>query len=318
MKTVSAFCVLVVAAMLAGPSLAGPESDTPETVSFVAADGFWIHADYYGPVSEGRESPMVMVLHADSGARSAWEPLIRPLRDADWVVLVLDLRGYGESATSETGAQLREDDPELFRDMQNDLHGAYDWLAKQKGVDRARFALVAAGGTAGVATRYAVDDRSVDAVVCLSPVADSPGLDTSGDLGQLPGRRILLLAGEDEADACDKLAERARGAETRVCKSTASGTKLLADDGKAGKDVASFLTSAVGKPVGTTVYGSKRSNIYHAAGSGWIAEISPSNLRYYSSPKEAESRGLRKSKSSGPRDKRSRPDRGDGRSRSKP
>ena len=49
----------------------------------------------------------------------------------------------------------------------------------------------------------------------------------------------------------------------------------------------------------STVYGSIRSDIYHLPGSGWIDEIKPWNLRVYSSPQEAESRGLRRAKNNG-------------------
>ena len=43
------------------------------------------------------------------------------------------------------------------------MRGAYDWLAQQPKVDRARFALVGASVGCSVALQYAAKDRSVTA-----------------------------------------------------------------------------------------------------------------------------------------------------------
>ena len=64
-----------------------------------------------------------------------------------------------------------------------------------------------------------------------------------------------------------------------------------------------YLARQVGPATDSTVYGSINSDIYHLPGSGWIDRINPSNMRHYSSPREAEARGLRKARSRGPDDK---------------
>jgi len=290
--------------VLCGTLVAPAGADEPQKVAFNAADGFWIHADYYGPRGEYQDAPLAILLQAERVARDTWAPLVKPLREAGFVVLVPDLRGCGQSATTDTRRQREENDPKLFRDMQEDLRGAYDYLAKQKGVDRARFGLVAVGAAAGVATRYAVLDRSVDVVVCVTPAFTQPGLDPLADLGQLRGRKILVVSSRDERTTTDQLPGLPEGVETHAHGSTAQGMALLAAEPKVNEQIADYLVRGVGKPSKTVVFGSIRTNIYHSSGSGWVEQIDPTNLRHYSSPQEAESRGLRAAKSTGPEERR--------------
>jgi pimeloyl-ACP methyl ester carboxylesterase len=187
--------------------------------------------------------------------------------------------------------------------MQNDVLGAYDWLAEQSGVDRARFALVGASVGASVALQYAAHDRSVDALVCLSPGLSHCGIDSAGDMRQVTGRKVLLLATEDERDAPYTLkAKGAAGVEVKVYRGdNAHGTDMFGVVRGIEKEIADYLKEAVGGPTTTTVYGSIERDIYHPPDSGWVKRISPSHLRYYSSPQEAETRGLRATKSKSPR-----------------
>lgn len=292
------YLLIIAAARTASPAAAVEA----RPVSFAAADGVRIAADFYAPpVADRGPAPMVILLHDAGAQRKSWEPLLPALHEAGFAVLALDLRGHGESAGTDSRERAARGDPELFRGMQADLRGAYDWLAAQAGLDRARFALVGAGTGAGVAIQYAAKDRSVDAVACLSPGLSDHGLDVAGDMHQITGRRILLLAAQDDRDAPYTLQQRGTGVEVRLCRgTTAHGTALLTADNGLPRELARFLRGAVGEPTGTLVYCSIERNIYHEPDSAWVREISATNLRYYSSAQEAEARGLRASASKGP------------------
>jgi pimeloyl-ACP methyl ester carboxylesterase len=274
----------------------------PQRVSFQAADGVRIAADYLAPRSAQRGgAPIVILLHMYRSDRTAYAPLIAPLHEAGFAVLAIDLRGHGESATTETRDAVLRRDPAIFRKMQDDVRGAYDWLAQQPSVDRARFALVGASVGTSVALQYAAKDRSVDAIVGLSPGLNDMGLDSAGELHQITGRKILLLATEDERDAPYTLQKQAVDVQVRIDQDhQAHGTDLFGVVPGIEREIVRFLKAGVGEPTATTVYGSIKRNIYHEASSGWLKEIAPTNLRYYSSPQEAESRGLRAAKSKGP------------------
>ncbi len=287
--------------LLAGP--VGANALQPQPVAFNAADGFRISADYYPPPpARDGKAPFVMLLHAVGRDRTSWEPLIGPLHEVGFAVLALDLRGHGQSATTATRDRLAQRDHSLFREMENDLRGAYDWLAQRTELDRSRFAIVGASIGASLAFQYAVCDVSVDVVVCLSPGLNYMGIDSAGDIGQLRGRQILMVATADERDAPYTLQQRASHAQVRIHnRDRAHGTDMFAVVPHLTEDIVKFLREGVGQPSTNVVCGSVNSNIYHRPGSGWIDRIAPTNLRYYSSPAEAEARGLRASRSRGPR-----------------
>ena len=291
-------CLVALALLSSLPLLAAE----PQPVSFQAADGLRIAADYYPPPeTQHGSAPIVILLHMYRSDRGTWAPLIPPLQQAGFAVLAIDLRGHGESATTETRDAVLKRDTETFRKMQDDLRGAYDWLAQQPNVDRARFALVGASVGASIALQYAAKDRSVDAVVGLSPGLNYMGLDSAGDLHQITGRKILLLATEDERDAPYTLQKQTADVQVHIYKDRqAHGTNMFGAVPEIEKEIVDFLKAGVGEPTATTVYGSIERNVYHEPDSGWLKEISPTNLRFYSSPQEAEARGLRPAKSKGP------------------
>ncbi len=277
-------------------------ADEPRPITFKAADGMRIAADYFpAPETQRGGAPMAILLHMYRSDRTAWGPLIPLLNQAGFAVLSIDHRGHGESATTETREAVMNRDPAVFRKMQDDVRGAYDWLAQQPNVDRARFALVGASVGCSIALQYAAKDRSVDAIVGLSPGLNYMGLDSAGDLHQIAGRKILMLATEDERDAPYTLQKQAEGIQVHIYRDQkAHGTAMFGVVPEIEKGVVEFLKTAVGEPTATTVYGSIERNVYHEAGSKWLPEIAATNLRYYSSPQEAEARGLRAAKSKGP------------------
>jgi len=288
-------------ATLALLPLAAPAA-APRRVSFGASDGFRIYADYYETAAAQQPVPMVMVVHDLGASASAGAPLAEELCRAGLAVLVPELRGHGDSATTETRQRAARADPLLIGAMQHDLRGAYDFLAQQPGIDRARFALIGVGSGAVVALQYAAKDRSVDVVVCLSPSGPGLGFDPAGDLRQLVARRVLLVGGSEERAWCQQLAAQnvAAEIETHFVDASARGSALLNAAPAVKRRIVDFVCRGVGAYSVSPVVASINSNVYHQLASGWVARINPSNLRYFSSAEEAEARGLRRARSRGP------------------
>ena len=280
----------------------------PDAVTFETYDNEVIRADYYGQPPTETGNPMVILLHMYRSDRTAFKPLIEPLHQAGFAILAIDLRGHGESATEQSRQRVLQTETAIFKDMYNDVRAAYSWLARQKGIDRSRFALVGASVGCSVALDYAVHDRSVDAIVCLSPGENYLGLDSREDIKQIEGCKLWLIgaANEKEKKAIKTLGSLAPSAKTDLIDGDFHGTHMFGKVPEIEKHIATFLKKNVGQPTDTTVYGSINSDIYHLAGSGWIDRISPGNLRHYSSPAEAEARGLRIAKNRGPNDKSKR------------
>ena len=291
----------ILAGLLAATALA--ETPKPQTVTLTTYDGVRIVGDYYAPRADARPAPMAILLHMYRSNRHAFEPLIGPLHEAGFAILAIDMRGHGDSATPELEQRVRQRDTQVFLDMVQDVRAAYDFLGGRKGeVDRARFALVGASVGCSVALHYAARDRSVDAIVCLSPGLNYLGIDSGKDIAQIRGRRILLVSPESERKSSETLARLAGdkpGVKVRIVPGRHHGTRMFGVIENIEQDVAEFLQQGVGKPVPASqcVYGSINSRVYHVPGCPWIDRIKPANLRVYSSAAEAEARGLRKDRS---------------------
>jgi len=248
---------------------------------------------------------MAILLHMYRGNRTAYQPLIDPLHQAGFAVLALDLRGHGESGDEDARARVVKGETAVFEEMREDLRAAYNWFAEQPGIDRSRFALVGASIGCSVALNYAADDKSVDVLVLLSPGVDYLGLDSRRPMREIKGRKIWMISGNKpkEKQALAALKKLAPEAKTEVLAGDHHGTHMFGPIPGLEQRIAQYLKANVGKPTNTTVFGSIRSKIYHLTGSGWIEQIRPWNMRHYSSPAEAQSRGLREAKNRGPNDR---------------
>ncbi len=285
--------------LLAGPALAGE----PVAALFETSDGVTISGDYYAPLKTGEPAPFAILLHMYRSDRSAWAVLVPRLQDAGFAVLAIDLRGHGLSGTAELRERAERRDETLFAAMDLDVGAAYEWIVKQPDIDRSRFAIVGASVGCSVALRYAAADRSVDAIVCMTPGTNYLGLDSRADIRKVVGRDVLLLATEDEAEDARLLHKDNRAAKVKECDGAAHGTRMLGQVSYVERDIVNFLRDGVGGASKKVVWGSLQRDVYHLPGSGWIEKINPSNLRCYSSREEAEQRGLRQSRSTGPEDR---------------
>lgn len=299
------FAWLIVTAL--GPfATAGADDPPARAVAFQTSDGLLLSADYYPPARKDPPAPVAILLHGHRQDRSCWEPLINPLHAAGFAVLCLDLRGHGESRTEATVNRMADRDPGVVADLHRDLRAAYDWITTQPEIDRARFALIGADLGGAAALRYATRDRSVDCIVCLTPALETMGIDTRSDVPKLRGRDVLLVSARSDAEASAASAELVKLAPQIKAQAIAAadrGAELLTADPRLATRIADFVRSAVGKPSRNIVVGTIDNHVYHLPGSGWIERMNPSNVRLFSSPQEAEARGVRKSFSAGPASK---------------
>lgn len=279
-------------------------------VTFTTEDEVVIVGDYAEPVPRPGEkhAPMIILLHMYNSDRSAFAPLIGPLRQAGFTLLAIDLRGHGEStapARLQLAERARQRDPDLFKTMYRDVAAAYLWLRDQPGVDPARFVLIGASVGCSVALDYAGRDKSVDAVVCLTPGTAYLTLDSMAHIEKCSNRPILLIAAEGERAAADRLAQAA--GPNVVVKTTPDqpalgekglhGTKMLGKVADIDKTVIGFLAKSVGPPSAHPVIATPRGRTYHEPNSSYARQAGRLNLRWFSSPAEAEARGLKPPKS---------------------
>ena len=211
--------------MPAAASIAEPTGDAPvgsaENVTIEAADGLLIQATLLAPLTSGAD-PGVILLHMLGDDRTVWGEvgLAADLVAAGYAVLVVDMRGYGETG----GA------PEWTL-AADDLGRVWDAFTARDTVDRARTAVVGASIGANMALRLGAEQADVGAVVLLSPGLDYRGVTTADQLAVYGDRPLLLVASEDDAYSVDSvrtLAEAAGSADVQMFTDAGHGTAMFA------------------------------------------------------------------------------------------
>jgi dienelactone hydrolase len=262
---------------------------------------------YASPAADTRKrrAPMAILLHDAGQDRSSFDLLVPVLHRAGFAVLTIDLRGHGDSvepALLRLKARAAEHDPKLYRAMVNDVEAAYRWLARRPEADPARFVLVGAGLGGSVALDYAVRDRSVDGVILLTPKTEDPGLNTIALARKYTGRKLLLIATPEDRTAADALHALAPGSEIKVMSARAAepagstparGTPMLGRVTGLEAAIADFLVAAAGLPTAAPVIASMKGSAYYEPSSRQADQLNPDNLRYFSSPAEAQARGYK-------------------------
>jgi dienelactone hydrolase len=292
-----------------GPRAAG------EHVTFTTDDNVLLVGGYTRPLArKGERAPVAILLHMYASDRQAFEPLTPALHAAGFAVLAIDLRGHGDSAGPvELGLSRRvaDRDPKLFADMYKDVEAGYRWLADRPELDMARFTLVGASVGGSIALDYASRDKSVDAVVWLTPGTSYLGIDSVADAQKYGRRPLLLMAAEPERAAADDLGHIVPGATVKTLPyggpdpQGLHGTRMFGKALGVERNIADFLVKAVGPASAEVVVGSTHGQVYYPVDASSAQQLSKDNRRLFSSPEEAEARGLRAPKSGAGRSSRS-------------
>lgn len=175
-----------------------------ERLTIEAADGLEIQATLLAPLTSALD-PGIILLHMLGDDRTVWGEvgLVADLVAAGYAVLVVDMRGHGETG----GAQ----DWTLAAD---DLDRVWDAFAARGDIDPTRMAVVGASIGANMALRLGAIQPDIGTVVLLSPGLEYRGVTTLDQLAIYGDRPLLLVASEDDpysADSVRTLAEAAAG-----------------------------------------------------------------------------------------------------------
>jgi alpha-beta hydrolase superfamily lysophospholipase len=136
----------------------------------VRVDGWLVPAIDARRVLEEKEKalrkthPAVILVHDFGGRSQEMLPLVRPLHDAGFVVLLINLRGCGTSSDAGETFGLNEMD---------DVKAAIEMLCKRPFVDKNRIAVCGVGTGATAALLASENDPRVRALVLSQPMLDS-------------------------------------------------------------------------------------------------------------------------------------------------
>jgi dienelactone hydrolase len=166
-------------------------SVAPMSVDIRSADGFILKGSYFSP---GQAGPGIVLFHQCDSDRQVWSRLAADLVGVGFHVLTFDSRGFGQSTG---GGRL------TVEKIDADVDAAYNWLAAQPTVDRAR--LAAGGGSCGVtqAGTVAAMHHEVRALLLLSGALSSRATKYATTA---PGLAIFAASGQRDPSSGNALA----------------------------------------------------------------------------------------------------------------
>lgn len=167
-------------------------ANEPISLRLNTRDGAVVAATLY-PANEAPSCGVVLV--HDKGARAAqWEGFARRLQQSGIASIAFDLRGHGESTAP-------EGQPSSFEEFTT-----HDWLQTlldieaarnalpANGIDPENLALLGAGMGANLATQYAAQDPSIQALVLISPGLEYDGVRIREAFEAYTQRPSMLIA----------------------------------------------------------------------------------------------------------------------------
>jgi pimeloyl-ACP methyl ester carboxylesterase len=211
-----------------------------EDVRIVSEDRLTLVGTYYAPRRSKQLAPGALLVHDAGRQRSDLTELAERLQKQGFGVLVLDLRGHGDSKTEEYDWHALDDDARqrLWTYSLRDLKAGAEFLREQKSIHASSLSLMGHRGGCTLATRHAVRDENVRSLVLIDPGKRQYGFDLQKDIADLGGLPTYIAVSRD-ADS-------------------QSNAKLLAASGHQANGDLDFIQIAIFKGVGPKPIEDKR------------------------------------------------------------
>jgi dienelactone hydrolase len=163
-------------------------------ISIPTPDGLTLTASLTRPTTAGTE-PAIILLHEYAQDHHQWDPYIGLLNGAGFVVVSLDLRGFGESRLPVIPASLDD----VFASLPKDVTAAVDYLQAQPGVDHQHITVL--GASLGANTAYVASglEPRVTKTALVSPIASPAVLTGYGAKNFQPRNVAGWMAADDAA-----------------------------------------------------------------------------------------------------------------------
>lgn len=194
-----------------------------ETVTFQTSDGETLEATHVGTGTTG-----VVIVHGSNANRTNWYDAGGQIAAAGFQVLIVNLRGTGES----TGTRRTEQD--------TDILAAAAWLD-----DHGAQKIALIGSSMGATSvLVAATERPVAAVVALSPPQRSFAMDAVAAAPKITAP-VMLFAAEKDTTFAESTAALGKllNVEPHIVSGAGHGTGMFADNPDVIVDIITFLGS---------------------------------------------------------------------------
>lgn len=202
------------APLAAGAVVSAPAFDKSSAVSFKTKDKMVLKGSYFAARAKGKNkkaAPAALLIHDAGSDRAELTSIAEYLQKRGFAVLVVDLRGHGESA--EEGKTFEKADDKGKESMwslsSRDIDAAAAFLSDQDGVHSTNLSLIGFGAGATLAVRHAAGDDNVRSVVLVDPTEETFGYNLVNGLVDLGGLPTLVVAPKDHRDQAKRLQKAA-------------------------------------------------------------------------------------------------------------
>ncbi len=200
-------------ALVPAPALAavaGRSTLRRDVVQIQTSDDVVLAADFYTPRSKKSLAPGVVVVHRAGGSRAELESISTRLQKQGFGVLAVDLRGHGDSATTDMSWEQGDEESRdrMWSFSMRDLDAAAAFLTGQEGMHGTNISFVAYGNGGTLAARHAVRDENVRALAFVEPAQPYHGFNFPKDLADLGGLPTLMAVSKEGRTEATRLAEQ--------------------------------------------------------------------------------------------------------------
>lgn len=217
---------------------------------FQTQDKVLIFGDW---VSPDEPKGAALLLHMMPADKKSWSELQKALENRQIASLAIDMRGHGKSTRMGTETiDYKEFTNSEHQDTSYDIESAMHFLQK-KGFTPDKIALVGASIGANLALQTAVSNKSIPAVVLLSPGENYRGIETFSLAKSLGEKQAILTSGssgddQDSYDAAEKIVDLASSKEARFVPLTSAGhgTNMFLQQKRFPEAIASWLEDQFG------------------------------------------------------------------------
>ena len=182
-------------------------ADAGEPVRLSTADRLTLSASYFSPSGRTGLAPGAIVVHDAGADRQQVAGIAVYLQKKGFGVLTVDLRGHGQSGTTEMDwAQMDERGQQrLWSFAGRDVSAAADNLRLRKEIHASNLSLIGVGAGCTLAVRHAIDDANTRAVVLVAPSSKDYGFNLERGIGDLEGLPTLIVSTSDGRDLAERL-----------------------------------------------------------------------------------------------------------------
>lgn len=197
--------ILLMSCFICTPEIwAAKNTSNAVNVQFTAKDGFNLTGSLCIPKNKSAKNrvPLAILLHSIGGTRMDWLDYPNKIKNLGIAVLVVDLRGHGQSIINKNGRRRywQNFNDKEFQKFSDDIISAINYIKTQyPEIDVNKIALIGSdiGANAAVVASGQYS-KGIKTLVLLSPTTDFKGIDTRIPMVSYGNHPVLIMVSHND------------------------------------------------------------------------------------------------------------------------